>query len=180
MRVRGEGERRGIAMDSTSSMRVRGAGILALAVSVTVQLASAKDLAITIPWGSISSVVQRLNRQGVEAVAKHQYDKAEAAFYKAYLFDPSDAFTLNNLGFISELEGKLDHATKFYQLASEQSCNAQIARSSLKTLEKQPMRSALDGLQNLPMRVNHMNVEAMLLISQNRAFEAVALLQQAL
>jgi Flp pilus assembly protein TadD len=156
---------------------------IAVAIMATCLLAIdawAKDVAITIPWGSNSSIVQRLNRQGVEAVAKHQYQKAEAAFYKAYLFDPSDPFTLNNLGVISEIEGRLDHATKFYQLALEQSCSAQIALSSEKSLEKKPMRAALEGIDDLPMRVNHLNVVAMQLISENRAFEAAALLHQAL
>jgi len=158
-----------------------GIGIIGvLALGFLAPRAHAKDIAIRIPWGSNSSVVQRLDRQGVEAVAKHQYGKAETAFYKAYLFDPSDPFTLNNLGVISEIEGKLDHAARFYQLALEQSCNAQIAMSSSKSLEKMPMRSALEGIHDLPMHVNHLNVEAMQLISQGRAFEAAARLHQAL
>ena len=64
--------------------------------------------------------MQRLNREGVDAIRKHQYEKAEAIFYKAYLYDPADPFTLNNLGYISELQGQLDRAHKFYTLASEQ------------------------------------------------------------
>jgi Flp pilus assembly protein TadD len=124
--------------------------------------------------------VQRLNREGVDAVKKHQYEKAAALFYKAYLYDPADPFTLNNLGYISELQGNLDRANKFYVLASEQGCNANIDRSNAKQLEGKPMKYAFASLQDVPMRVNRMNVDAMALLSDNRGFEAIALLREAL
>jgi len=138
------------------------------------------DVKILIPMRSGLSPVQRLNREGVEAVKKGEYQKAEALFYKAYLYDPADPFTLNNLGFVSEQQGQLDRAHKFYELATEQSCSAQIDLSSAKELEKKPMRAALDNLQDLPMRINRMNVEAMRLLSKDRAFEADTLLQKAI
>jgi len=137
-------------------------------------------LAITIPRRSELTPVQRLNREGVEAVKKHQYEKAAALFYKAYLYDPADPFTLNNLGYISELQGNLDRANKFYVLASEQGCNANIDRSNSKQLEGKPMKYAFESLQDVPMRVNRMNVDAMDLLSANRGFQAVALLREAL
>lgn len=153
-----------------------------IAVTITSLSVSswAGDVKITIPRRSELSPVQRLNREGVEAVKKRQYEKAEQLFYKAYLYDPTDPFTLNNLGFISEQQGQLDRAHRFYALATEQSCTAQIDISSDKELEKKPMRAALEGLQDLPMRVNRMNVEAMRLLLQDRPFESVAILQQAL
>ena len=83
--------------------------------------ADAKDIKITIPRRSQLTPVQRLNREGVEAVRKHNFSKAEELFYKAYLFDPDDAFTLNNLGYISELQGQIDRAQNFYSLAAAQS-----------------------------------------------------------
>src|ERR1700723_2289880 len=83
-----------------------------------------RDVSITIPMRSKLSPVQRLNREGVEAIKQRKYAKAEALFYKAYLYDPSDPFTLNNLGYISELQGKLDRALRFYQLASQQGSEA--------------------------------------------------------
>ena len=138
-----------------------------------------EGLAIVIPRHSQMTPVQRLNREGVEAVKKHQFEKAEALFLKAYLYDPVDAFTLNNLGYISELQGQLDHARKFYELASEQACGAAIDRSNAKQLEGKPMQFALQNLQDVPMRVNRMNVDAMNLLSQGRGFEAVHLLKQA-
>lgn len=140
----------------------------------------AGDLRITIPKHSELTPVQRLNREGVEAIRKHQYDKAEAIFYKAYLYDPADPFTLNNLGYTSELQGKLDRALNFYALAAEQGCDADIDRSNAKQLEGKPLRYALSGVKDGPMRVNHMNVEAVELLSENRGSEADALLKKAL
>ena len=61
--------------------------------------------------------MQRLNREGVEAVKRHDYEKAEALFLKAYLYDPADPFTLNNLGYISELQGQLIAPTSSIKLA---------------------------------------------------------------
>ncbi|HVN92106.1 MAG TPA: hypothetical protein VMT38_00345 [Terracidiphilus sp.] len=141
---------------------------------------SRDTLTITVPRHSKLTVVQRLNREGVEAVKKHDYATAANLFYKAYLFDPSDPFTLNNLGYISELEGQLDRATKFYKLAAEQGSNANIELSNVKSLQGEPMQAAFTGLQNGPMRVNRLNLQAVNLLAQGRDFEAAGLLQQAL
>src|SRR5450631_38907 len=137
-------------------------------------------VAVVIPISGQFTPVQRLNREGVEAVKKRQYDKAESLFYKAYLYDPADPFTLNNLGYIAELKGQIDRAQKFYALASEQGSNANIDLSNVKRLEGQPMMTALGTLQDLPMRVNRMNVDAMRLLSEDRGFEAIALLRKTL
>ena len=67
-------------------------------------------IAIVIPLHSRLSLVQRLNRDGVDLVNQRKFDKAEAVFLKAYLYDPADPFTLNNLGYIAELQGQLDRA----------------------------------------------------------------------
>ena len=140
----------------------------------------ARDLKINLPKHSELTPVQRLNRDGVEAVQKHQYEKAEELFYKAYLFDPEDPFTLYNLGYISELQGQVERAHKFYDLASEQSTGAVIDRTSSRQLEGKPMTAAFGSLQDAPMQVNRMNVEAIRLLSQDRAPEAEGVLQQAL
>jgi Flp pilus assembly protein TadD len=161
----------------------RRLGLIAI-IAVTVGWASrnawAGDLKLTLPKRSELTLVQRLNRDGVEALRKHQYEKAEGIFFKAYLFDPGDPFTLNNLGYISELQGQLERAQKFYSLASEQASDAVIDRSNAKPLEGRPMREAFGGLKDVPMQVNRMNVEAIRLLSENRAPEADLLLQQAL
>lgn len=150
-----------------------------LAAGIGSRSAAAGDLKITIPRRSTLTPVQRLNREGVEAVRKHNYSKAEQLFYKAYLFDPDDAFTLNNLGYISELQGQIDRAQRFYSLAAEQSSEAVIDRASVRRVEGRPMKDAL-ALTDQPLQINHANVEAVRLLSQGRAPEADLLLQETL
>ncbi len=151
-------------------------GLLAIS---SLSLAGASDeKVIKFPRHSELTPVQRLNRQGVEAVRKHNYRSAESLFYKAYLYDPADPFTLNNLGYVSELEGDLDRANKFYALAREQGSNANIDLSNVDHLRGKPMRDALINLNDAPMRVNQTNIQAIRLLAQNRGFEAIALLNQ--
>jgi Flp pilus assembly protein TadD len=160
--------------------RLQFIAALGVIVCAAAPLAQARDLRISIPARSKLTPVQRLNREGVEAVQKHQFDKAEVLFYKAYLFDPVDPFTLNNLGYVSELQGQLERAETFYKLASEQGCGAIIDRSDEKSLRGKPMMFAIDGLQNSPMRVNRMNIRALELLGQDHGFTAEAVLEQAL
>jgi Flp pilus assembly protein TadD len=151
-----------------------------LVVCVAPPKTSAQYLKITIPLHSELTPVQRLNREGVDAVSKQRYEKAEGLFYKAYLYDPADPFTLNNLGYVSELQGQVDRAEKFYRLATAQGCYAVIDRSSAQELRGKPMMDALGTLKNLPMRVNRINVLGMQVLSQDRPFEAEAVFKEAL
>ncbi|UWZ83932.1 tetratricopeptide repeat protein [Occallatibacter riparius] len=154
--------------------------VIALVATVALPSAWAREgHTIMIPLRSKLSPVQRLNREGVEAVKHHQYDKAQGLFYKAYLYDPADPFTLNNLGYISEVQGELERAHKFYELAAEQGSDANIDLSSQKHLQGKPMKAALIELQDRTMRVNRMNIDAMRLLKQGRNFEAIDLLKQA-
>jgi len=154
---------------------------IAALLGLGLHAAWARDtITITIPRHSNLTLVQRLNREGVQAIQKHDYATAADLFYKAYLFDPSDPFTLNNLGYISELEGQLDRASKFYKLAAEQGCNANIDLSNVKRLQGEPMQAAFTGLKEVPMRVNRINLDAVNLLSEGRSFEAASLLKQAL
>ena len=83
---------------------------------------------LTLPHST--TPVQKLNREGVEATRKHDISKAKKLFYQAYLLDPNDPFTLNNLGYISELEGAVDRAQHFYSLAKTQSYDAHVDLAS--------------------------------------------------
>ena len=162
-------------------MPIKSFAIIAATILLGLQSSWARDgLKITLPRRSQLTPVQRLNREGVEAVRKHDYERAGVLFYKAYLFDPTDPFTLNNLGYISELQGQMDRARRFYDLASKQGSNANIDISNAKDLEGKPLRAALDGLADLPMRVNRMNMDAMQLLSENRGFDATSVLRAAL
>jgi Flp pilus assembly protein TadD len=141
--------------------------------------AGAGDLTIMIPRRSKLTPVQRLNREGVEALQKHKYAKAEQLFYKAYLFDPEDPFTLNNLGYISELNGQVDRAARYYALAAAQSSDAVVDVASARQMKGRPMKEAL-ALTHQPLQINHANVEAVRLLSEGRAPEADLLLELAL
>lgn len=163
----------------------RGAFVFLLVVTAAMfalvpQGMSAGDLKIPLPRRSSPTPVQRLNQEGVAAVNKRQYERAASLFYKAYLYDPADPFTLYNLGYISEREGQLDRAKKFYALASQQATDAVIARSDSPTLKGKPMRVALNGLQDASMQVNRDNVEAIRLLSEGRASEADLLIRKTL
>lgn len=142
--------------------------------------ANAGDLRITLPKRSHPTPVQRLNQQGVEAIRKNQFDKAKALFYKAYLYDPDDPFTLNNLGYISELEGQVERAQRFYALAAEHSTDAVIDRASARRVEGKSIRDVVANLTDNSMQINRQNVEAIRLLSQGRAAEAEDVVKQTL
>lgn len=142
--------------------------------------AHAADLVIRIPKRSKATPVQSLNQEGVEALRKNQTERAKNAFFKAYLLDPNDPFTLNNLAYIAETEGDAARAQRLYALASQQGNNAAVAYATSKQLEGKPFQTALQGVHSVPMQINHANFQALYLFSQNRAMEADVLLQNTL
>ncbi len=109
-------------------------------------------LKIKFPKCSERTSVQRRNRERVEAIRNRQCTKAGDLFYKAYLYDQVNPFTLNNLRYLSQFQSKLDRAPRFYNLAFEHGSNADIDTSSAKDLKVKPKRAALEGLEDLPMR----------------------------
>jgi len=147
---------------------------------IPVAKAADRALKISIPKRGKLTPVQRLNREGVEAVQKNQLEKAESLFYKAYLFDPDDPFTLNNLGYISELKGEVERAQRFYDLASQQETEATIDRASSKTAEGKGFKEAVNDIGDARLRINRANVEAIRLMDEGRVSEAEAILQRAL
>jgi Flp pilus assembly protein TadD len=156
-----------------------GVAVAVMVAGPATRDARAGDLKIRIPRRGILTPVQRLNRDGVEALKKHNISKAEELFYKAYLYDPQDSFTLNNLGYISEIQGQLDRAEKFYALAASQPSDATVDIASAKRVQGRPMSEAVLAATG-PLEVNHANVEAVRLLAQGRAAEADLLLQEAL
>src|SRR5579864_1522913 len=154
-------------------------GVLAFGLAAAVPGATAGDRKITLPKRSNLTPVQKLNREGVEALRKRNYEKAETLFYKAYLLDPDDPFTLNNLGYISELQGRVDRAERFYELAGQQATDAVIDQATSQRMTGRSVKEAL-ATPDLPLQINHNNLEAVRLLSQGRAPEADLLLQQTL
>src|SRR5438874_5997764 len=140
----------------------------------------AGDLRITLPKRSNPTPVQALNQQGVDEVRKHHLEKAEKLFYRAYLIDPDDPFTLNNLGYISELQGKVERAQRYYELASRQNSETVIDQASIPEFKGRQLAEVTAQSGNRELRINHGNVQAMSLLSQGRTQEADEILQRTL
>jgi Flp pilus assembly protein TadD len=138
------------------------------------------QLRITLPKRSKATPVQKLNREGVKAIQHHNYEKAKKLFYDAYLIDPNDPFTLNNLGYISELEGKVDRAERFYALAAQNRSDAAVDLSNVKAVKGKPVSKVAGDADDRQMQVNRFNVEAIDLLLKDRAPEADLVLQKAL
>src|SRR5579864_255432 len=63
--------------------------------------------------------VARLNPRGVSALNRNDPQTARQDFQKAYKADPNNAFTLNNLGYMAELDGDRETADFYYAKAAE-------------------------------------------------------------
>jgi Flp pilus assembly protein TadD len=163
-------------MQKSRSLVVISVFLLGLAAGT----ARAGDLRITLPKRSKPTPVQQLNRDGVKAIEKHDYDKAKKLFYKAYLLDPNDPFTLNNLGFIAELEGEVERAQRYYALAAEQNSDALVDQASAAEAEGKPISKVAGTAETSGMQINRINVQAIALLNKDRAAEADLLLQKAL
>jgi Flp pilus assembly protein TadD len=137
----------------------------------------AGDLRITLPKQSRLTPVQALNRDGVKEVKRGRVDKAKQLFVRAYLLDPDDPFTLNNLGYISELEGDADHALKYYELAAHTGTEAVIDEASKPGLKGQSVNEAFPASEASAFKSNKANVQAIVLLEKGRIFEAESLLK---
>ena len=154
--------------------------LLVLLLAVPAGFAKDKEVRIPLPKRSHATPVQNLNREGVKALEKHDYEKAKKLFYQAYLLDPNDPFTLNNLGYISELQGEIDRAQRFYALAAEQTSDARVDRSTSEAMVGKPVSAVAGKTDDVRVRVNRYNVEAIGLLLKDRAPEADMLLHKAL
>jgi hypothetical protein len=65
----------------------------------------------------IEAQVSRLNLRGVAALNHADSDNAQKFFQDAYRLDPSNSFTLNNIGYIDELNGDRESAQMYYDAA---------------------------------------------------------------
>ena len=150
-------------------------------VALCASLAVAGGVRINIPKPSDATPVQKLNRQGVKEIQRHHLARAEQLFYKAYLIDPDDPFTLNNLGYISEIQGKIDRAQRYYELAAkENNSETVIALASNRKLEGRKLSDVTTSYGNLELRINRGNILAMTLLEKGRTQEAEDVLRDTL
>jgi len=82
--------------------------VLICLLATVPSLAQRGDLRLPLPTKTRATPVQQLNRDGVKELKRGHVKKAKQHFVKAYLLDPDDPFTLNNLGYIAEIEGDVD------------------------------------------------------------------------
>jgi Flp pilus assembly protein TadD len=61
--------------------------------------------------------VAELNIRGVSDINRNDFAAAQAAFRSAYALDPNNVFALNNIGYLSEIEGDRETAQFFYERA---------------------------------------------------------------
>ncbi|MDT8067807.1 MAG: hypothetical protein ROO76_06525 [Terriglobia bacterium] len=159
-------------------VRVALAGCLAVAFALPAL--HGQEFHIKLPKRSHPTPVQKLNQDGVKAIQNHNYDKAKKLFYKAYLLDPNDPFTLNNLGYIAEIDGDLDRAQRFYTLAAEQPSEAAIAKATNPDAKGKQVAEVAGNAIDREMEINRSNVYAMGLLMKDRAPEADVVLHKAL
>ncbi len=158
----------------------RGVRIVLAIMLAGATLSLAQTVRLPLPKSSKPTPVQKLNQEGVRAIEKRDYGKAKKFFYKAYLIDPNDPFTLNNLGYVSELEGDLDRAQRFYALAAEHPSEAVIVKATDKGVIGKPVDKVAGNNPDERVAVNRMNVQAITLLEKDRAPEADLVLQKAL
>src|SRR5262245_27804345 len=156
--------------------------IICFAVILLIGLAHAEDkgFRLHLPKKSKPTPVQQYNRDGVAAIDKHDYKKAKELFYKAYLLDPDDPFTLNNLGYIAELEGDVERAQRFYQLSQDERSQATVDLASNDNIKGKAVAEVAGHAHTGNVQSNVLNVEAISLLNRDRVSEADAILQKAL
>ena len=142
--------------------------------------ATSQDKHLPLPKRSSYTPVQKLNHDGVKALEKHNLSKAKQLFYQAYLIDPNDPFTLNNLGYAAELEGDQDRAQRYYDQAAANTSEAIVMNATDKQAEGRAVGKIAGRAGEHAIQINQLNRQAVKMLDQDRASEADLLLQQAL
>jgi Flp pilus assembly protein TadD len=90
----------------------------------------------------VAEQVAELNLRGVSAVNRNDLRTADEDFRKAYALDPNSAFTLNNIGYVAELEGDRETAQFFYDRAQQAGgANATVAVATRRSAEGMKLSS---------------------------------------
>lgn len=159
-----------IAMVSLIALQFLAGGPNAVAGDVKVLL-----------WGrNLSTPTGKLNREGVSELKRGHREKAKRLFYRAYLLDPQDPFTLNNLGYIAELEGDADRALRYYGLATKESTDAVIDESNEARLKGKRFGEMYHQIETSDHGISEISEQAIVLFEEGHIFEARNLLRAAL
>ena len=68
---------------------------------------------------TLEAKIARLNQRGVSALNRNDRAEARKYFVQAYKLAPDDAFTLNNMGYVAELNGDRESADFYYAKAKQ-------------------------------------------------------------
>src|ERR1039458_6927074 len=147
----------------------RVAGGLLFAVLLAASGARAADLHLKISKRSKPTPVQQLNRDGVRALDKNNIAAARRDFYRAYLLDPDDPFTLNNLGYLAELDGEIDRAQRYYALAADQHSDAVVASATKDAAKGKAVDLVAGSAADDQQRVNLLKVYAIGMVLKDTA-----------
>ena len=162
-------------------MKMERTAIITLALTVLLGAPSqAKDLRIPLPKKAKPTPVQNYNREGVSALEKHDYTRAKRLFYKAYLLDPNDPFTLNNLGYVAELEGDVDRAQRFYNLSAAMNSDAAVDKATAEAAKGKHVTDVAGHFEEGTLEANRLNLEAISFLIKGRPYEAEKILNKAL
>lgn len=153
--------------------------VLALMLITASMPGFASELKVPLPGRGLTTPAQKLNREGVAALKHGHHKKAKELFYKAYLLDPEDPFTLNNLGYMAELDGDADRALRYYALAAKQHTDAIIDQSNESALKGKPLDDVFRQVEDSDRQVSKVNEQAIVLLQAGHVIEARNLLQSA-
>ncbi len=153
--------------------------VLALQMTAASLPGFASELKVPLPGRGLTTPAQKLNREGVAALKHGHHKKAKELFYKAYLLDPEDPFTLNNLGYMAELDGDADRALRYYALAAKQHTDAVIDQSNEAALKGKPLDDVFRQVEDSDRQVSKVNEQAIVLLQAGHVIEARNLLQSA-
>ena len=89
---------------------------------------------------SVADRVARLNLQGVSALNRNDRPSARKFFEQAYRLDPQNAFALNNMGYLAELDGDQETADDFYTQAKQAGgANQRVSLANRREMQGLPL-----------------------------------------
>ena len=97
--------------------------------------------------GTAGEQAAMYNLRGVYAANENQPETAKEDFLRAYSLDPTNAFSLNNRGYVAEMNGDLESAQFFYEKAQQASgADMRVGLATAGSAQGQPLvRVATDS-----------------------------------
>jgi tetratricopeptide (TPR) repeat protein len=94
---------------------------------------------------TVDAKVSRLNLRGVYALNHNDRADARKYFQEANKLDPENAFSLNNMGYLAELDGDRETANFYYDKAQQaDGSNAKVGVATNRDAEGKPLDKVAD------------------------------------